>query len=140
MLLGKLAHFTVIDLLLNDGYRPVDTLSKEAAVADRLEKEREQVRERVSHSGPTGHTMSRTSSRAASHRGEPRSATSTPSTAPTSPKGETARSPSIPTANVRPAFSFANAAASARKGSADAEKEGDDAVNELAEQIDDVKI
>ncbi|KAI0762040.1 hypothetical protein BC629DRAFT_1294352 [Irpex lacteus] len=118
--------------------RPVDTLSKEAAVADRLEKEREQVRERVSHSGPTGHTMSRTSSRAASHRGEPRSAT--PSTAPTSPKGETARSPSIPTANVRPTFSFANAAASARKGSADAEKEGDDAVNELAEQIDDVKI
>ncbi|KAI0688100.1 hypothetical protein BC835DRAFT_1374227 [Cytidiella melzeri] len=112
--------------------RPVDTLSKEAAVAERLEKEREQVKERV------GHTMSRTSSRTASQRGEPRS--SAPPTAPTSPKAETARSPTATTANIRPAFSFANAAASARQNSAEAGKDENAEVDGLAEEVNDVTI
>ncbi|KAI0084105.1 hypothetical protein BDY19DRAFT_973829 [Irpex rosettiformis] len=120
--------------------RPVDTLSKEAVVADRLEKEREQVRERVSHPVHTGHAMSRTSSRTASQREESRGATSTPSTAPTSPKGETARNAPASNASIRPSFSFANAAAAARKNSADSEKEESEAVDELAEQVDDVTI
>jgi translation initiation factor 4B len=112
-------------------YRPVDTLSKEAAISERLEKEREQVKDRIVH------TMSRTSSRTASHRGETRS---TPSTAPTSPKAETTRSPAISNANIRPSFSFANAAASARQNSGDQIKPNDTTVNELAEQVDQVVI
>lgn len=113
-------------------YRPVDTLSKEVAISERLEKEREQVKDRVVHA------MSRTSSRTASHRGEARS--STPSTAPTSPKAETTRSPGASNANIRPSFSFANAAASARQNSADQIRPSDTAVDELAEQVDEVVI
>lgn len=128
-----LLEFSIARSVFDCRPRPVDTLSKETAVADRLEKEREQVRERVSHASHTGHAMSRTSSRTASQRGEPRSTTSPTSTAPTSPKGEAPRNP--PAANVRPSFSFANAAASVRKNT-----EGSEVVNELAEQVDDVTI
>ncbi|KAI0346324.1 RNA-binding domain-containing protein [Trametopsis cervina] len=112
--------------------KPVDTLSKEVAVAERLEKEREQVKERVVHS------MSRTSSRTASQRGESRS--SAPSTAPTSPKADPTRASAPAAANVRPSFSFANAAAAARRSTSDTGKEGDAEVDELAENVEDVTI
>lgn len=101
--------------------RPVDTVAKEIAVAERLEKEREQARERVTHN-----PMSRTSSRTASQRGEPRG----PST-PSSPKAAEAPKPSAP-ANVRPSFSFASAAAG-KKDAASAEDTAQELVDNAAE-------
>ena len=107
----------------------MDTLSKENAVAERLEKEREQAKDRVGQ-----HTMSRTSSRAASHRGEPRP-TSSPT--PTSPKLESSRTTAAP-ANVRPSFSFANAAAGKKDGPAEDDKK--DAVDVITAKVDEVTI
>lgn len=106
--------------------RPVDTVAKETAVAERLEKEREQVRERVTHN-----PMSRTSSRTASQRGEPRG----PST-PSSPKTADFAKPSAAVApTVRPSFSFASAAAGKKDGttseSGEAEENVEDKVAEL---------
>lgn len=107
-------------------FRPVDTVAKETAVAERLEKEREQVRDRVSH-----HPMSRTSSRAASQRGEPRGPAS-----PSSPKA--AESPKLApaVANVRPSFSFANAAARKKDTESDETEKADD----LAEKVADLEV
>ncbi len=110
--------------------RPVDTVAKENAVAERLEKEREQVKERVTH------PMSRTSSRTASQRGDAVSRSTPTSTAPTSPKAESPKVAGTPSANVRPSFSFASAAA----GKKDA-TEGDDAeVQDVVEKIAEVEI
>lgn len=104
--------------------RPVDTVAKEIAVAERLEKEREQARDRASH-----HPMSRTSSRAASQRGEPRGPAS-----PSSPKAVESPKLAAAVANVRPSFSFASAAA----GKKDAESDGK--VDELAEKVADLEV
>ncbi|THG99728.1 hypothetical protein EW026_g2660 [Hermanssonia centrifuga] len=110
--------------------KPVDTVAKENAVAERLEKEREQVKERVTH------PMSRTSSRTASQRGDAVSRSTPTSTAPTSPKAESPKVAGTPSANVRPSFSFASAAA----GKKDA-TEGDDAeVQDVVEKIAEVEI
>ncbi|KAF9818808.1 hypothetical protein IEO21_02588 [Rhodonia placenta] len=114
--------------------KPVDTVAKELAVSERLEKERELTKDRVVH------TMSRTSSRQASHRGVPRTTPPVSSvTSPTSPNAElhknAAPSPSA-SANVRPSFSFAHAAASKK----DAASESGDTVEEVTEKIDEVQI
>ncbi len=83
-------------------YRPVDVSGREQEVIERLEKDREHNRERL--------TMSRTNSRTASER-PPMSRTSTPpiSSTPSSPQPSHA----IPktASNVRPTISFAHAAA-----------------------------
>ena len=116
--------------------RPVDTLAKEAAIAERLEKEREQVKERIAH-----HSMSRTSSRNASHRGETRPGHGSPVTSPTalaSPKAES--KPIANTANVRPSFSFASAAAGKKDASDQAEEKDSADAEELADKVADVQI
>jgi translation initiation factor 4B len=114
--------------------RPVDTLAKENAVAERLEKDREQIKERVTHS------MSRTSSRTASHRGVERTAEPSSHT-PTSPSSPKADSPKPAVSNapsVRPSFSFANAAAG--KKDATEASDRDTEVEEVAEKIADLDV
>lgn len=107
--------------------KPVDTVAKEIAVAERLEKEREQVRERVTH------TMSRTSSRAGSSRGEV--PPSRPSATPASPRTAEASKPAASSApNVRPSFSFANAAAGKK------EAVQDDKVDEVTDKVAEMQV
>ncbi|KAI6129923.1 hypothetical protein EV401DRAFT_721058 [Pisolithus croceorrhizus] len=80
--------------------KPVDVSSKERDIAARLEKEREAIKDRVPQ-----HSMSRTSSRQATERP---AATRTPPQAASSPT--MSHSPISASSNVRPSFSFANAA------------------------------
>ncbi|KAI5988890.1 hypothetical protein EDC04DRAFT_3128313 [Pisolithus marmoratus] len=80
--------------------KPVDVSSKEREIAVRLDREREAIKERVPQ-----HSMSRTSSRQATERS---AATRTPPQAVGSPN--TSHSPISISSNVRPSFSFANAA------------------------------
>ncbi|KAI0782266.1 hypothetical protein C8Q75DRAFT_504507 [Abortiporus biennis] len=121
--------------------KPVDVTAKEAEVAERLEKDREVTHERVMHS------MSRTSSRNASHRGEHRGEHHPP-------RGQTPVSPSSPksgeaspkvlhpstTANVRPAFSFAHAAAGKKDQADQSAEKTDDIVEETVEKLGEVNI
>lgn len=81
--------------------KPVDVSSKEREVVARLEKEREAIKERVPQ-----HSMSRTSSRQATERSG--ATRTTPPQAVSSPT--TSHSPISTSSNVRPSFSFANAA------------------------------
>ncbi|KAI6125140.1 hypothetical protein EDD16DRAFT_1560270 [Pisolithus croceorrhizus] len=80
--------------------KPVDVSSKERDIAVRLEKEREAIKDRIPQ-----HSMSRTSSRQATERP---AATRTPPQAVSSPT--MSHSPVSASSNVRPSFSFANAA------------------------------
>ncbi|KAL4074999.1 hypothetical protein V8B97DRAFT_1660255 [Scleroderma yunnanense] len=81
--------------------KPVDITSKEREISARLDKDREAMKERIPH-----HSMSRSSSRQAAER--PGGAVRTP---PQALSSLTASHPPISTsANVRPSFSFANAA------------------------------
>lgn len=100
-------------------------------MAERLEKEREQVKERVSH-----HTMSRTSSGAASHRGESRAGHN--SATPTSPRAEPRAI--NPTPSVRPTFSFAHAAAGKKDAVPEEAEVKDAAEQELADKVAEVQI
>lgn len=87
--------------------RPVDVSAKEKAVAERLDKEREVTKERLAHQQP----MSRTSSRAGSDRtGTPKIPQS--NSVPPSPRATSA------VANIRPAFSFADAAGAKKAAAA----------------------
>ncbi|EKM57901.1 uncharacterized protein PHACADRAFT_251826 [Phanerochaete carnosa HHB-10118-sp] len=107
--------------------KPVDTIAREIAVAERLEKEREQARERVTH------PMSRTSSRTGSSRGEV--LPSRPAAPPASPKTAEAPRPAAPAvANIRPSFSFANAAAGKR------EIVQEDKVDEITNEVANLEI
>lgn len=108
--------------------RPVDVTAREAAALEKIEKEREEVHQRVAQ-----HTMSRTTSRQARERpghsnasgDSPRSpsmnTTTLASNGTTQDTPPTARpnSPRVPSVSVsstvRPAFSFANAAAAGKK-------------------------
>ncbi|OBZ72667.1 putative RNA-binding protein sce3 [Grifola frondosa] len=124
--------------------KPVDVSAKESAVADRIEKERETTREKVSHERPP-HNMSRTSSKAGSqreysHPGHPRGHPhpASPSSTAQSPTSPTQDPPKLPIANVRPSFSFASAAAGKKDGPADATAEDD--VQEVTEKIQEVEI
>lgn len=107
-------------------HRPVDVTARENEVLQKIEREREEVREKVAQ---TTHSMSRTSSRTGSQRPTP------PASAvqsPTTPQHEPHK---LPPANVRPSFSFANAAA----GKKDAESAKDD-VKTITEKIEEVEL
>lgn len=107
-------------------------MAKEIAVTERLEKEREQVKERVNHS------MSRTSSHTASQRGD--TAPSRGSATPSSPKADSPK-PVASNANVRPSFSFASAAAG-KKDAPSQPNDGQevDEVKDVTEKIGDVQL
>jgi translation initiation factor 4B len=77
--------------------KPVDVSAKERAISERVDKEREAIREKVAQ--PQQHSMSRTNSRTGMER-----STSKPGTQ---------RASSTANATVRPAVSFANAAGGA---------------------------
>ena len=119
--------------------RPVDVSAKEAEVAERLEKERESAIDRVMH------TMSRTSSRSASHRGEHRGdhQSHRGQTQPSSPSSPKSDSPKIlhpsTSANVRPSFSFASAAAG-KKDATEQNVDRLDDVQETTEKLGEVTI
>ncbi|KAH9945487.1 uncharacterized protein BXZ73DRAFT_96476 [Epithele typhae] len=114
--------------------RPVDVSAREAEVQQRIEKEREEVRDKFQQHAP----MSRTSSRQGSQRptppvSHPASALQSPtSPAHGSPKLAPA-APAAPVSNVRPSFSFASAAAGKKDGSSED-------VAALAEKIDEVEL
>lgn len=95
-------------------HRPVDVTARENAVAERLEKDREAIKERATHA-----PVSRTTSRTGVERGQ------TPRSPPASVGGSVSVPPSprvaTAAANVRPTFSFA-AAASAKRAEEAAEK------------------
>ncbi|KAJ3478524.1 hypothetical protein NLI96_g9690 [Meripilus lineatus] len=112
--------------------KPVDVSAREAEVSERLEKDREATKERVLF------TMSRTSSRSASHRGVSRGAT--PAVSPSSPKPESHKilHPSA-SANVRPSFSFASAAAG-KKDAVESVKEASDETQEVADKLTEIQV
>ncbi|KAJ7178724.1 hypothetical protein C8R43DRAFT_974205 [Mycena crocata] len=126
--------------------KPVDVTSREKEVAERVEKDREVIKEKL--------TMSRTSSRTALERPTFRARTPPPGSAPQSPKSPklapaaAAPKPAASTApTVRPTLSFASAAAKKenvpeQKGeSAGAEsKEVDTEVGRLADVVSEVTI
>ncbi|KAJ3734174.1 hypothetical protein DFJ43DRAFT_147979 [Lentinula guzmanii] len=114
--------------------RPVDVTAKELEIAQKVERERELNRDRIS--------MSRTSSRTGVERPisrnntPPASAGSHPQS-PSSPPAPAAKIiPQNMSANVRPAFSFANAAAN--KKTEDAEMNGKEET--IAEKLGEVTI
>ena len=87
------------------------------------------MREKVAHT-----PMSRTSSRTGSQRPTPPT-TAPPSTvhSPTTPQSETR---ALPSANVRPSFSFASAAA----GKKDSNEGAKDDVSKITEKIEEVEL
>lgn len=100
--------------------------AREAEAQQKIEKERDDVREKVSHA-----PMSRTSSRTSSQRPTPPASTPASNVqSPTSPQSE---SRGLPPANVRPSISFASAAAG-RKDSTDSVPKDD--VSKISEKID----
>ncbi|KAG6853963.1 hypothetical protein C0991_012109 [Blastosporella zonata] len=116
--------------------RPVDVTGKEQEVTERLEKERDFTKERI--------TMSRTNSRQASERA-PLTGTGTPPTS----AGVSAAGSSIASASpkiapkslapsVRPTLSFANAAAA--KKEAAAKEERSDEVEQVTEKVAEVEV
>ena len=116
----------------------MDVTAREHEVELRLEKEREAVKER------TMHTMSRTSSRQASHRGRTRDGTTPPAstvTSPTSPHAEQQKPlpRSAAEANVRPSFSFASAAAGKKDAPAEVPEENN-TVEDVTDKLGEVTI
>ncbi|KAI1797469.1 hypothetical protein LXA43DRAFT_984606 [Ganoderma leucocontextum] len=106
--------------------RPVDVSVREAEAQHKIEKERDEVREKVAHA-----PVSRTSSRTGSQRPTPPTSTPTSNVqSPTSPQSE-ARA--LPPSNVRPSISFASAAAG-RKDSTESVPEDDG--SKITEKID----
>lgn len=120
--------------------RPVDVTAREAEVQQKIEKEREEVREKVAHNA---HSMSRNSSRTGTQRPTPPATTVHSPTSvhsPTTPHHEPSK---LPPANVRPAFSFASAAAGkkeAEAAAAAAAAAGKDDVSTITEKIDEVEL
>ena len=106
--------------------RPVDVTAREAEAQQKIEKERDEVREKVAHA-----PMSRTSSRTGSQRPTP--PTSAPASNVQSPTSPQAESRGLPPSNVRPSFSFASAAAG-RKDSTDSVPKDD--VSKIDDKID----
>lgn len=104
----------------------MDVSAREAEAQQKIEKEREEVREKVAHI-----SMSRTSSRTGSQRVTPPASNLQ---SPTTPQQELHK---LPPANVRPSFSFASAAAG-KKVTEDGT--GDDEVSKVAETIDEVEL
>ncbi|KAI0774981.1 hypothetical protein BD413DRAFT_290605 [Trametes elegans] len=109
--------------------KPVDVTAREAEVLQKIEREREEVREKVAHSA---HSMSRTSSRTGSTRQTPPASTAQ---SPTTPQHESHK---LPPANVRPSFSFASAAAGKKDDPEGAPAKDD--VSTITEKIDEVEL
>ncbi|KDQ59215.1 hypothetical protein JAAARDRAFT_33951 [Jaapia argillacea MUCL 33604] len=106
--------------------KPVDVSARESAVTDRLEKEREATRERVSH--PMSRTNSRTPlSRTSSHTPSERNASNRVKTPPP------VTTPTTPPATVRPTISFASAAGG-KKESSNAVRDDGEKVDKLNEE------
>ena len=132
----------------NELLRPVDVSAREAEITQRLEKGREEIKDRVQH-----HNMSRQSSQQARTRGPvaasddgkaPADATSPSVTTPPSPSSPRAAHASI-SSTVRPTFSFASAAAAKREQEAldraGTATSGDDkAIEETAEKLAEVSV
>ncbi|KAF9067201.1 hypothetical protein BDP27DRAFT_1329136 [Rhodocollybia butyracea] len=121
--------------------KPVDVTAREQEVTQKLEKDREVTRDRFS--------MSRNSSRT----GVERPTMSRSNTNPTTPPASAGSPPSSPpapaakvipqsmAANIRPAFSFANAAANKKKAEAEAKANGSDQSHQtIADQLGEVTI
>ncbi|KAF5367154.1 hypothetical protein D9758_004064 [Tetrapyrgos nigripes] len=116
--------------------RPVDVTARENEVTQRVEKEREAQRDKIS--------MSRTSSRTGTERPPISRQSTNPSAVPATPS-----SPKLPqtkvispnlAANVRPSFSFANAAANKNNSQEKKLDEDKDEVNTAAENLAEVTI
>ncbi|KAG5637973.1 hypothetical protein H0H81_002417 [Sphagnurus paluster] len=121
------------------GARPVDVTNRDKEVEERIEKEREYSKERI--------TMSRTNSRQASERSPFTASPRTPPAA-ASPKLASASVPKPALApSVRPTLSFASAAAARRDAAAAAaerkaeeEKKGGGEVEKVTEKVAEVAI
>lgn len=111
--------------------RPVDVTAREAEVQLKIEKEREEAREKVGHNP---HSMSRTSSRTGSQRPTPPASNVQ---SPTTPQAESAKPLPNVASNVRPSFSFASAAAGKKDSSESGSK---DDVATITEKIDEVEL
>ncbi|KAJ3818985.1 hypothetical protein F5880DRAFT_1625805 [Lentinula raphanica] len=115
--------------------KPVDVTAKEHEIAQKLDRDREMNRDRIS--------MSRTSSRTGVERPisrnhtPPTSAVSQPSSPPASQAPASKVIPQSMAANVRPAFSFANAAANKKKAE---ETEVNGKEETIAEKLGEVTI
>ncbi|PBK75482.1 putative citrate synthase [Armillaria solidipes] len=112
--------------------KPVDVSGREQEVIERLEKDREHNRERL--------TMSRTNSRTASER-PPMSRTSTPpiSSTPSSPQPSHAIPKTV--SNVRPSISFAHAAAKKEAKAQESDPPKEDAeVETVTAQVAQVEV
>ncbi|KAG6811208.1 hypothetical protein H0H92_008570 [Tricholoma furcatifolium] len=112
--------------------RPVDSATKDKEVTDRLDKEKEVVKERI--------VLSRTNSRQASER-TPLASAHTPPTSAGVSAASTASPKAAPKSlapNVRPTLSFANAAA-AKKDLASKEEKKED-VEKAAEKVAEVEL
>ncbi|OSC99945.1 RNA-binding domain-containing protein [Trametes coccinea BRFM310] len=122
--------------------KPVDVTARENEVLQKIEREREEVREKIAHT-----PMSRTSSRTGSQRGAP-SATASAAQSPTAPTAQSPTTPQqeshkLPPANVRPSFSFASAAAGkkeAEAAAAAAAAAAKDDVTKITEKIEEVEL
>ncbi|KAF9223582.1 hypothetical protein BS17DRAFT_780855 [Gyrodon lividus] len=115
--------------------KPVDVSSKEREVTARLEKERDIAKDRSPQ-----HSMSRTSSRQATERGPAHATRTAPSTNPADPSASASDSPTTPaiSANVRPSFSFANAAGAkpaSAKSDDQQESKADSTVDSIVDQV-----
>ncbi|KAJ7650594.1 hypothetical protein FB45DRAFT_986533 [Roridomyces roridus] len=120
--------------------KPVDVSSREKEVVERVEKDREIMKEKL--------TMSRTSSRTAVERTAFNRTRTPPPSSPASPKLAPAVAASKPTAStaptVRPTLSFASAAGAAKKDAAPEKKveskEEDVEVERVADAVSEVTI
>ncbi|KAG6817184.1 hypothetical protein H0H87_011886 [Tephrocybe sp. NHM501043] len=112
--------------------RPVDVASKEKEVTERLEKEKELLKERL--------PMSRTNSRQASERTPLTSTHTIPTSAAGSAVGSASPkiAPKSLAPSVRPTLSFANAAAAKKEAAVKEDKS--DEVEKVAEKVAEVEV
>ncbi|KAK0469949.1 putative citrate synthase [Desarmillaria tabescens] len=113
--------------------KPVDVSGREQEVIERLEKDREHNRERL--------TMSRTNSRTASERPTISRTGTPPASTPSSPQPSHAiPKTTAPSSNVRPSFSFAHAAAKREKKGQESDPPKDAEVETVTAQVAQVEV
>ncbi|KAJ3513095.1 hypothetical protein NLJ89_g3135 [Agrocybe chaxingu] len=113
------------------GARPVDVSSREKAVEERIEKERESVHEKVA--------MSRTSSRSGVERGALHRPQTPPVSSAPNPKVSSKPTPVLaPT--VRPSLSFANVAAKKESAASMEDTHTESTVDQVADDVANVAI
>ncbi|KAF8638184.1 hypothetical protein AX17_002381 [Amanita inopinata Kibby_2008] len=111
--------------------RPVDVSVRDREVGERLERDREAVKERLS--------MSRTSSRGASERTTQNTAKASTSSHTSLPQHKTSSVGTGPSSNVRPTLSFANVAANKGSGPKDREPQ-EKSIDHVAEKLADIVL